>query len=149
LTGGTAGGPLRRASGFLVVALALAGCGGGGKHTASTANTTLPSCANVSYESKALPTGWQVPLPDGFVATEVVDSPKIHQVIGRAPGSFQSTVKFFRESLPAAGYEVGEGDAEEDEAESEFDGHGVHGRWRVNALLGCPDASAVTVAASG
>ena len=47
--------------------------------------------------------------------------------------------------LPAAGYVNTTGDAEMDEAESFFQGARVLGKWRVNGILGCPDAVRLTL----
>jgi hypothetical protein len=53
---------------------------------------------------------------------------------------FRTAVEFFMRQLPKAGYKLGEGDAEQDEAESGFSGHEITGRWKVNGILDCPNA---------
>jgi hypothetical protein len=127
----------------IALAVPLLGWGdGSGERVAAAA---LPSCAPVTRRTE-LPPGWTVPLPRGTVVT-VVESGAIRQVVGFAPLSFPDAVAYFREELADAGYRPGDGDAEMDEAEADFAGHGVRGRWRVNAIAGCGGASVVTVAA--
>ncbi len=48
--------------------------------------------------------------------------------------------------LPAAGYQLGAGDAEQAEAEALFLGESVRGKWKVNGILNCPDAVTLTLA---
>jgi hypothetical protein len=127
----------------VALAVSLAGCGGTeGEPTKAAA---LPSCAPVTQRS-AIPPGWTVPLPQGTVVS-VVESGAIRQVVGFAPLSFSDAVRYFREDFVGRGYALGSGDAEMDEAEADFSGRGVRGRWRVNAIQGCADATVITVAA--
>ena len=61
-------------------------------------------------------------------------------VSGVVASPFRSAVEFFVTELPAAGYVNTAGDAEMDEAESFFQGASLTGKWKVNGILGCPDA---------
>jgi hypothetical protein len=61
-------------------------------------------------------------------------------------GGLSETARFFERRLPQAGFELGEGDAEPGEAESEFSGKGVEGKWKVNAVAGCLRDVALLVA---
>ena len=126
----------------IALAVPLAGCGGADERERAAG---LPACAPVSQRS-TLPPGWRVPLPGGTVVS-VVESGAIRQVVGFAPLSFPDAVRWFREDFAAKGYAAGAGDAEMDEAEADFTGHGVRGRWRVNAIIGCAGATVVTIAA--
>jgi hypothetical protein len=126
----------------IALAVPLAGCGGADEPTTAAG---LPGCAPVSRKS-TLPPGWTVPLPDGTVVS-FVESGAIRQIVGFAPLSFPDAVRWFREDFTAKGYAPGAGDAEMDEAEADFSGHGVRGRWRVNAITGCAGATVVTIAA--
>jgi len=131
-----------------VVAAAVALVGWGGSSAPRAAQAVpgrLPACASVPARV-AVPRGWTVPLPRGTVVTRV-DSTAIRQVIGYAPMSYADAVGYFRETFPKLGYRIGSGDAEMDEAEADFAGHGTRGRWRINALTNCPGATLVTVAA--
>ena len=69
-------------------------------------------------------------------------------VSGFAPMQFKDTVAFLQSKLPVAGYKPLEGDAEMDEAESTFSGHGYRGKWRINGILNCPGAVSLGVSLS-
>lgn len=127
----------------IALAVPLAGCGGDERERAAAAG--LPACAPVTQKS-TLPPGWTVPLPGGTVVS-IVESGAVRQIVGFAPLSFPDAVRWFREDFTAKGYAPGAGDAEMDEAEADFRGHGVRGRWRVNAITGCAGATVVTIAA--
>jgi hypothetical protein len=130
------------------VALLLAGCGGSDKETASAG---LPACAKVD-RTVSLPKDFpdeQLPTPDGtvFTTSERLESGAI-RVGGVVPQQFSEVVAFFREELPAAGFPLGEGDAEQDEAESAFSGRGYAGKWKVNGILNCADAVTLAIVVS-
>jgi hypothetical protein len=61
------------------------------------------------------------------------------------PADLQDAASFFNESLPANGYRQGLGDAESNEAEAPFTGRGFRGKWKVNAIAGCPAAVVLTL----
>lgn len=61
---------------------------------------------------------------------------------------FKDVVAFFQSKLPAAGYQLLEGDAEMDEAESTFSGQGFQGKWKINGLLNCPGAVTIAISLS-
>jgi hypothetical protein len=134
------------AAGLLLLVLAgvLAHAVGGG--AASTAAPAMPSCVDAS-KRVAVPPGWNVPLPPGAVVTGV-QSTAIRQVSALVPAAFADTVRWYREDFPRLGYELGSGDAENDEAEADFSGHGIRGRFRVNGIVGCSGATALAVAAA-
>jgi hypothetical protein len=60
--------------------------------------------------------------------------------VGLVPGDLEAARDFFNEQLPTRGYKLGEGDAEEHEAETEFEGHGVDGRLKLHDVSGCDGA---------
>jgi hypothetical protein len=114
---------------------------GGGNGTAEAAEVTAPSCA--SAEQGVAPPA-EVPaavLPPGTIVTSV-QRPRAGTTLVTAvvASPFRSAVEFFVVELPAAGYVNTTGDAEMDEAESSFRGASLHGKWKVNGILGCPDA---------
>ena len=59
---------------------------------------------------------------------------------------FKNTVAFFQSKLPTAGYQLLKGDAEMDEAESNFSGQGFQGKWKVQGILNCSGAVILTIA---
>jgi hypothetical protein len=66
---------------------------------------------------------------------------------GYVAGDLEATADYFREEFPSAGYELGEGDAEKHEAETEFEGNGVDGRLKLRSVDGCEGALSLSLAA--
>ena len=56
---------------------------------------------------------------------------------GSAAGTLQGVRDFYERALPKQGFALGEGDAEEHEAETDFDGNGVSGHLRLRDGGGC------------
>jgi len=118
----------------LAAATALAGCGGAAEPDASAAGAC--SGRPVASLPGRFPAG--LPLPRGFRLAGVSDEQGYVVAEGSAPGSLGAVRDFYRGAFPQAGYELGEGDAEEHEAETEFEGSGVQGRLKLNdAASGC------------
>jgi hypothetical protein len=131
---------------FLVLGLALAGCGGG-EDRASEASAQLPACAGAKKtvpRPELLPADF--PLPPG---TRLTSSrlPFEDQAIveGVTPGGLDVAADFFGDELEDAGYAAGRRDAEPGERESLFTGHDLRGGWRVNDIPGCKGASKLTL----
>jgi len=125
------------------VAVGIVVMHGGGSGTAEAAATrvNVPACASAS---KGIPPPPDVPaavLPPDTVVTSV-EHPRsgMTLVTGVVASPFRSAVEFFLTKLPAAGYVNTTGDAEMDEAESFFRGAALSGKWKVNGILGCPNA---------
>ena len=132
------------------LALVLAGCGGSKVPTASAPATGLPPCANAG-PAVSVPSEFpnSFPLPPGTVITSSQRSQTGVIVVGGfIPMEFKKIVAFFQRELPAAGYQLLEGDAEMDEAESTFSGRGFRGKWKVNGILNCQGAVTLTIAVS-
>jgi hypothetical protein len=110
----------------------------------------VPACAEASPpipRPAAIPS--DLPLPQGTVFTSARETrPGGTLVGGIIPTEFRNAVAFFVERLPAAGYELGEGDSEQDEAESFFSGKGITGKWKVNGILNCTQAVRLTLSVS-
>ena len=87
------------------------------------------------------------PLPPGTVITSSQRTERgIIVVDGFIPMEFKNVVAFFQSRLPTAGYQLMQGDAEMDEAESSFSGQGLQGKWKVRGILNCPNAVALSIA---
>ena len=56
------------------------------------------------------------------------------------PGFINPVRNYFVSQLPRSGWKLGAGDAEGNEAESFFTGHGVTGHFKVRELPGCAGA---------
>jgi hypothetical protein len=117
---------------LLVVA---AGCGGGARHA-------LPGCV---HAASAVSAPSRFPLPDGAVLDSRRRQGGASVYTGYAPGELEANRDFFRRELPKRGFRLGEGDAEEDEAETDFSGNGVDGHLRLHAIDGCEGAVSVAV----
>jgi hypothetical protein len=91
-----------------------------------------------------LPPGF--PLPPGTVVT-ASSAPHAGQLVlaGLVPADLQDAASFFDDALRAGGYRQGLGDSESNEAEAPFTGHGFRGKWRVNSIVGCPEAVSLTL----
>jgi hypothetical protein len=79
--------------------------------------------------------------PDTVITSVTRPRAGMTLVHGIVATPFRSAVEFFVQKLPAAGYVNTAGDAEMDEAESFFVGAGVRGKWKVNGIAMCPNAS--------
>src|SRR4051794_26874283 len=120
-------------------ALAL---GGTGRAQASG----LPQCARPQAHVAVPAALARFPLPAGSVLDR--RQAKYGYVIysGYVPGAINPVRDFLVGRLPSAGYRLGAGDSEAAEAEAAYRGHGVHGRWKVRAVAGCPGALTVRIA---
>jgi hypothetical protein len=146
---------MRAAASLLAAGALLAGCGGGDESEAEqqrerTESTSgLPSC-DATATTDPVPAGFPdaFPLPAGTVITSVGRGGGATFVRGIVPLSLKQSADFFRRRVPKAGFEPGAADAEPWEAESEFSGHGVEGKWKVNELPACLQKAALLVAVS-
>lgn len=89
-------------------------------------------------------------LPPGTALTSRMNLPRNQTLVtGVIPLDFRTAVDFYVIELPAAGYQLGAGDAEQAEAEAQFLGESVGGKWKVNGILNCPDAVTLTLLVGG
>jgi hypothetical protein len=139
-------GPVWKPAPFLVVAvLALAGCGGGGSK--GTVGGTLPDCATAGSAVELPSSLASFPLPDGSVIDHTRKDVAGNTVYGGwISGDVKATRDWFAEELPKNGYEVGEGDSEDHEAEAEFSGHGAEARYKIRDEGDCDGALQLEVA---
>jgi hypothetical protein len=123
------------------LALSAGGCGGNDEDATTTGSIPrLAPCAKAGPSigrPDTLPEDF--PLPPGTRLT-LEQEPSAGQVVirGFSPGEVDQAAAFFKGKLPDAGYDLGRGDAEKDEAEAVFEGNGYRGGWRVNRIVGCP-----------
>ncbi len=57
----------------------------------------------------------------------------------------KEATRFFVQKLPAAGFKLGRGDAEQSEAEARFGGRGVIGLFKLRTVEDCPRALELTI----
>lgn len=85
------------------------------------------------------------PLPRGSVVREARDDGKTMNLEALVPGAIRDVTDRLLDELPGAGYELGEGDSEEHEAESHFSGNGFDGFFKLNTIGGCDGANTLAV----
>jgi len=137
-------GAVRVAAPILLLVLALAGCGGGGGE--EKVGGTVPTCVDtVRYKDLSSQFPAEFPLPDGtVVGSEYKQSgARVAELFIR--GDLEAARDYYKEQLPKHGFELGEGDAEEEEAETEFDGHGFEGHLKLRTIEGCANALSLGV----
>jgi hypothetical protein len=141
-------GPVYKPAPLLVVGFALVSCGG--EASKGSVGGALPGCVQAGTPVDLPPELASVPLPEG----SVIDSTRqdaagntIYQ--GYIPGNVSGAKDYFEAELPKAGYDVGEGDSEDHEAEMEFDGHSVEARLKVHDIDACDGALTLAIAQKG
>lgn len=142
----------RPAAGALAL-LTLAACGRGATAETSSAAPTVVVTPSAPYpcaatSGLALPQGWpgQVPLPPGLVVTRTERRSGDRLIAhGRVPGDFHAVVTFFNSSLSAAGFTQTDGQVDPHDAESDFRGSTLSGRWTTGTSGDCAGNSDVTV----
>jgi hypothetical protein len=132
-----------RAISTLVCGL-LAGCGG----SETSSSGALPGCVTATESAAAraaLPDG--MPLPDGTVIEKQTKTAGGTLLVeGYTPGALDDVVRFFRDRLPDAGYELGESEAEEHDAEQRFTGDGTDGFLKLRTIGDCTGALSLGIA---
>ena len=164
----------RPTAGLLALALAalLTGCGSAGtgsagsgeKEAASStsvdkdADSAAPSLGTVKSvacpgEAKAvpLPDGMRAPLPEKVVVVDVRGPVGGRTVVtGVVPAAERDVLAELQESYPDAGFTLTEGETEPHDAESNFVGSEVKGRWAIRELPDCsPVATRIDVVVAG
>ena len=139
----------RYPAGVALAALALTGasaCGGGQRAAASSGPAgPLPCTARTGV---TLPAGWPaaVPLPTGLVVTRTERRSGGRLIAyGRVGGDLHTVVQFFNSRLPTAGFTQRNGEIDRYDAESDFVGRTVQGRWTVGRSPECQDQRSVTL----
>ena len=122
------------------VVAAGGGCGG-------ESGSSLPGCARHGPAvTPPAPFPGSFPLPDGTVLTSYRHGAGGFLIVeGVQPLGLQEAARFLVRELPLAGYRLGEGDSEGDEAETDFSGHGLAGRVKVRALQDCEEATTIAI----
>ena len=128
----------------------LAGCGGGGstpaKSSGETIATSMPPCAGAGKAVQPpdeFPQSF--PLPPGTVVTSARREAAGAVIDGVVPDDLKGAKQFISRELPRAGFKLSGGEAEANEAETDFTGHGVTGRLKVRKIEGCVGAVTLTV----
>ena len=138
-----------------VLMLSLLACGGGSRHPAgqSTATETASPCPRVTTALPDWPRGIpaDIPRPPGMhiVKTGTASQHAVTVFIDTALSLRESQLLLVRE-VPKAGYVLGRGDTEEDEADISFrkiaSGHAISAAIKVTAVAACRTTWYVVVA---
>jgi hypothetical protein len=138
-------GPAAKPAPLLVLAFALVSCGG--EASKGSAGGALPGCAQAGTKVDLPAELASVPLPEGSLIDSTREDAAGNTIYqGYIPGDVAGAKDYFEAELPKAGYDVGEGDSEDHEAEMEFDGHSVEARLKVHDIDGCDGAVSLSVA---
>ncbi|WP_147063812.1 hypothetical protein [Terrabacter aerolatus] len=95
-----------------------------------------------------LPTSFpaQASLPAGYVVTGVESRSAGRTVVTAvSPKPFKQTLAEMQGAYSTRGWTPSEGEVEERDAESNFDGNGLRGRWAIRELPDCTDNTTVSV----
>jgi hypothetical protein len=113
----------------------------------ASSSALAPMCAK-DARPVALPSS--VPtaaaLPDGVVVTGVEARSGDRTVITAvSPKPFRATLADMQKAYSSRGWTPSEGEVEERDAESNFAGNGLRGRWAIRELPDCTDNTSVSL----
>ena len=142
----------------VLLATVLAGCGSasgvadadraaGGTTPPATGSTAPVVCAQ-DAKPAALPDGFptQAALPQGYVITAVEGRTGSRVVVtGVSPKDVKATLADMQRVFSANGWTMSEGEVEANDAESNFSGNGVKGRWAIRAIDQCEGNTSVSL----
>jgi len=142
---------LALAAGALVTALVLAGCEDDELESAMAARPSSTSAALVCAKDAqpvTVPASFpaSAAVPDGYVVTGVEARSAGRTVVTAvSPKPFKQTLADMQAAYSTRGWSASEGEVEERDAESNFDGNGLRGRWAIREIPDCTDNTSVSV----
>jgi len=114
--------------------------------TSATAATQVVCAQDV--KTVALPPSYpsSAALPAGFLVTAVETRSEGRTVLtGLSPRDFPATLLTMQQSFSTNGWTMSQGEVEKQDAESNFAGNGIQGRWAIRAIDQCPGTTSVSV----
>jgi hypothetical protein len=85
-------------------------------------------------------------VPDGYVVTGTEARSAGRTVVTAvSPKPFKETLAEMQRAYSSRGWTPSEGEVEERDAESNFAGHDLRGRWAVREIPECPDNTSVSL----
>jgi hypothetical protein len=146
---------------LVLLAGLLAGCGDDGASAASSSSTSASHEEDEGEEVGAeqsgtpqsvdcpadatpadVPGDFSAPLPQGTVVVAVDERDDGRTVLtGVVPAAEPDVLADLQQAYAAAGIALTEGETEERDAESNFTGAGLTGRWGIRALEDCSPAA--------
>ena len=162
---------LRAALVAVLVVAPLSGCGGGDAGSPAASSTGAGSGSGDAGENRGaeqagtpetvdcpadataidVPQNIPAPLPEGTVVVAIEERDGGRTVLtGVVPAAEPDVLAMLQRDYPAAGLTLTEGETEERDAESNFTGDGVVGRWGIRALEDCsPEATRIDLVVRG
>lgn len=140
------------ALGALVAVMLLGGCGSDEMESAvaDPGSVATPAALTCAKDAKRvdLPASFpaQASLPEGYVVTGVESRSAGRTVVTAvSPKPFKQTLAEMQSAYSSRGWTASEGEVEERDAESNFGGNGLRGRWAIRELPDCTDNTTVSV----
>lgn len=85
-------------------------------------------------------------VPDGYVVTGTEARSAGRTVVTAvSPKPFKQTLAEMQQAYSSRGWKPSEGEVEERDAESNFAGNGLRGRWAIREMPECPSNTSVSV----
>ncbi|GAA1237418.1 hypothetical protein [Oryzihumus leptocrescens] len=131
----------------LLLAGALTGCESAEQKATESAADQMSVCAR-DASAVELPAAFssKAALPDGYVVTHVESRDGGRVVVTAvSPKPFRDTLKDMQATYARNGWSLSEGEVEADDAESNFSGNGLKGRWAIRAMDACKGNTAVSL----
>ena len=150
MTRGSAAGAGARAfagAATLLLAGALTGCESAEQKAMESTADQMSVCAR-NASAVELPAAFpsEAALPDGYVVTHVESRAGGRVVVTAvSPKPFRDTLKDMQATYARNGWSLSEGEVEADDAESNFSGNGLKGRWAIRAMDACKGNTAVSL----
>lgn len=137
----------------LAAALFLAGCGADEmeaamKEPAASGSTKAPLVCAKDAEAVDLPAGFpaEATVPDGYVVTGTEARSAGRTIVTAvSPKPFKETLAEMQDAYSSRGWSPSEGEVEARDAESNFSGNDLRGRWAIRQMPDCPDNTSVSV----
>lgn len=131
----------------LLATAAVSGCGSAVKETAGQAAQLQTTCAK---DAKPVGLPFDFPssakLPQGYLV-DAVDKRDAGRTVVSAvsPKPFRQTLKDMQATYSANGWKLSEGEVEEADAEANFSGNGIIGRWAIRSITACEGNTGVSL----
>ena len=142
-----AGAPVLAGAAALVLAGALTGCESAEQKAMESTADQMSVCAR-DASAVELPAAFpsKAALPDGYLVTHVESRDGGRVVVTAvSPRPFRDTLKDMQATYARNGWSLSEGEVEADDAESNFSGNGLKGRWAIRAMDACKGNTAVSL----
>lgn len=139
----------------LLATAAVSGCGSAVKETAvqavkETAVQAAQLQTTCAKDAKPVGLPFDFPasakLPQGYLV-DAVDKRDAGRTVVSAvsPKPFRQTLKDMQATYSANGWKLSEGEVEEVDAEANFSGNGIIGRWAIRSITACEGNTGVSL----